>query len=177
MQRSLCCSVTNCNKTNAALKTARLARCALSRAHTHTTCSGALGPSCPRTRVRTHTQRFFVHFTSPNAVITPTITHTLDTHTTKQARTDVISSTKTQNDNFFFSHFNVFRSLVSTLLKPLVFVSILGSPLPPHNPVYTRILGPSVLAFRLSLHRHPYICIPCSSHYISYHKNKTLFVG
>ena len=36
----------------------------------------------------------------------------------------------------------------------------------PHNPVYTRCMDPSVLAFSLSLHRHPRIRIPFSYRFI-----------
>ena len=39
--------------------------------------------------------------------------------------------------------------------------SIFRCPLPPRNPVYVRHLDPSVLAFSLSLHRHPNICFHC----------------
>ena len=44
-------------------------------------------------------------------------------------------------------------------LSSLIFISILRSPPVPSNPVYVRILDISVLAFSLSLHRHPYICM------------------
>ena len=48
-------------------------------------------------------------------------------------------------------------------------------PSPPHNLVYVKCVDPSVLAFSLSLHRHPYICIPFSSRFIHYNKyTKTL---
>jgi hypothetical protein len=38
------------------------------------------------------------------------------------------------------------------------------------NPVYARCLDPSVLAFSLSLHRHPFICILFSSRFTCYNK-------
>jgi hypothetical protein len=38
----------------------------------------------------------------------------------------------------------------------------------PHNPVYPRRLDPSVLAISLSVHRHVFICILCSSHFTCY---------
>ena len=41
-----------------------------------------------------------------------------------------------------------------------MYFSIFRVPRPSWNPVYTRSLDPSVLAFSLSLHRYPYICIP-----------------
>jgi hypothetical protein len=40
----------------------------------------------------------------------------------------------------------------------------------PHNPVYVRRLGPSILEFSLSLHRHPSICILFSSRFTSYNE-------
>ena len=40
----------------------------------------------------------------------------------------------------------------------------------PHNPVYARRLDPSVLAFSLSLYRHPIICILYNSRFTSYTK-------
>ena len=39
-----------------------------------------------------------------------------------------------------------------------------------------RSLNPFVLTFSLSLHQHPYICILCSSRFISYNKDRTLSV-
>ncbi len=40
--------------------------------------------------------------------------------------------------------------------------------------MYLRSLNPSLLAFSLSLHRHPYICILIDSRFISYNKHTTL---
>ena len=42
-------------------------------------------------------------------------------------------------------------------LSPINLVSIFRCPSPPRNPVYTRRVDPSVLAFSLSSHRHSYI--------------------
>ncbi len=55
---------------------------------------------------------------------------------------------------------------LSNVVSPLNLVSIFRCPSPPRNPVYVRLADPSVLSFSLSSHRHPYICIPCSSHFI-----------
>ena len=38
------------------------------------------------------------------------------------------------------------------------------------KPVFARRLDPSVFAFTLSLHRHPYICISFSSRFIYFNK-------
>ena len=71
---------------------------------------------------------------------------------------------------FFYSAGN--KQQVTPLnLCPLNIVSIFRCPRPPHNPVYARRLDPSVLAFGLSLHRRPYVCILSSSHFIYYNKH------
>ncbi len=44
-------------------------------------------------------------------------------------------------------------------------VSIVKCSRSPRNPVYARRLDPSVLAFSLSLHRYPLICVLFSSHF------------
>ena len=51
-------------------------------------------------------------------------------------------------------------------LSPFNIVSIFRYPRTPCSPVYARLLDLSALAFSLSLHRHPYICIPCSFRFI-----------
>ncbi len=51
-------------------------------------------------------------------------------------------------------------------LSPLNLVSISRCSSPPRNPVYARRVDPSVLAFNLSLHRHPYLCILCHSRFM-----------
>jgi hypothetical protein len=51
-------------------------------------------------------------------------------------------------------------------LSPFNIVSIFRYPRTPCNPVYARLLDLSALAFSLSLHRHPYKCIPCSFRFI-----------
>jgi hypothetical protein len=48
----------------------------------------------------------------------------------------------------------------------LLIVSIFGCSRPPRNPVYVRGVDPSVLVFSLSSHRHAYISLLFSSHFI-----------
>ena len=51
-------------------------------------------------------------------------------------------------------------------LSPLNLGSIFSRPSPPQNPVYVSRVDPSVLAFSLSLYRHPYVCVPFISGFI-----------
>ena len=54
----------------------------------------------------------------------------------------------------------------------------LGVPVP-HGIQYIQVVwarDTSVLPFSLSLHRHPYICVPCNSPFISYNKNTKLTI-
>ena len=62
-------------------------------------------------------------------------------------------------------------------LSPFNIVSIFRYPRTPCNPVYASLLDPSALAFSLSLHRHPYICIPCSFRFIYYNKQISSFTS
>ena len=48
-------------------------------------------------------------------------------------------------------------------LSSINLVSIFRCSSSPRNPVYVRLVDPSVLDFSLSIHRHPHICFPCSS--------------
>jgi hypothetical protein len=52
-------------------------------------------------------------------------------------------------------------------LSSLNLVSIFRCSSPPRNPVYARRVDPSALALSLSSHRHSYISILFSSHFIS----------
>jgi hypothetical protein len=51
-------------------------------------------------------------------------------------------------------------------LSSINFVSIFRCSSPPHNPVYTSRVDPSVLGFNLSSHRHSYVSLLCSSRVI-----------
>ena len=51
-------------------------------------------------------------------------------------------------------------------LSPINLVSIFRCSSSQSNTVYVRHIGPSVLTFRFSLHRHPHICIPFRSRFI-----------
>jgi hypothetical protein len=69
-----------------------------------------------------------------------------------------------------FGFFLVWTGLVPPVwpLDPLL--GLLLFRVYPCNPVYPRCLDPSVLEFSLSLHRHPSMCILCSSRFTSYNK-------
>ena len=56
--------------------------------------------------------------------------------------------------------------ILHSKLSPINLVSIFGCSSSPYNPVYTRRVGPSVLVFSLSFHRHPHICISFTYHFI-----------
>ncbi len=60
------------------------------------------------------------------------------------------------------SHSPITQSKLSTINL----VSIFRCSSSPRNPVHVRRVDPSVLAFSLSLYRHPHICIPFSSRFI-----------
>jgi hypothetical protein len=51
-------------------------------------------------------------------------------------------------------------------LSSINLVSIFRCSSPPRNPVYVRCVDPSVLVFRLTSHRHSYICLIFNSHFI-----------